>query len=679
MLSDSLEQKLTEYIEDHCLDSLNRLPVKGGVWVEVDYHNFYGYDSKLAFDLLKDYERYVALFDAIFTVKLRVTSPEYVETIKQVETRIINLPESTAIHSLDARHVDQLVQIQGTVIQRGKTLLRVTEMAFKCTGCNATIYVPQTRQYRKYPPPCDCDNKGKKWVHIYKDSKFEDYQEIVIQENLDNLEGGSPDKIKIVLTKSLIRGCEAGENVTVVGALQAYDSSPRSKSIELDYHIETNSLINVTESKKIEMTTEDREEIKTLIADPRHKQRVIESIAPTLYGLNHIKEALAYQQCEGQVKYPNNTRRRGQFHILLAGSPGSGKSELGEFMVKCHPKGRKSVGRGASGVGLTASVVKENEQFVLKAGAMRLADNGFLFVDEIEKMNPSDSAMMHPGMEQQEIVIDKADISATLKTRCSVLAACNPVEGVWNDYKTLRDNLHGSGKGLALPLLDRFALIFVIKQNKNTEEEERVIKHIIKVNIEPQSIVPPYNVETLRKIFAYARSIQVTCPQEVMDKLEEFYLTLYEVSKQDETMMVTRRQPEDMIRLTEASARLHGRTVATIEDAENAKNIIADSLKEYGVDPSTGKIDQSTALYGKPKTQTQKLAEIPKVVTRLCNRNVDTSKVSRIRLVEYLVDLWHTDEREVAKLLDVCLKDGTLFCPTPYTVATTSTLNAASP
>jgi len=458
--------RLGEYVEDHCLGALNRLPVEGRTWVEVDYGDFYVYDADMAVDLLERHGEYVELFDGVFTEKLRVAAPEYVNQIGHVETRIVNLVETTPIRLLDAGRVDKLVQIRGTVIQRGKPLVRVTEMAYRCSGCGVTVHKPQTQQYREYPKPCDCGCEGRKWVHIYKDSKFEDYQEIVVQESLDASESAAADKVKVVLTGSLIRSCEAGDNVTIVGALQAYDPSPRSKSIELDYRVEANSIINVTESKNIELTAENRMQIKTLMADPLHRRRVVESIAPTLYGLNHVKEALAYQQCEGQVKHPNNTRRRGQFHILLAGPPGCGKSELGEFMVKCHPKGRKSVGRGASGV-----------------GAMRLADNGFLFVDEIEKMNQSDSAMMHPGMEQQEIVIDKADISATLKTRCSVLAACNPLGGVWNEYKTFIDNLHGAGKGLALPLLDRFALIFVIKQNKDTEKERRVIEHIRRLTL----------------------------------------------------------------------------------------------------------------------------------------------------------------------------------------------------
>lgn len=672
-MSDSLEEFLSFFIDDHYIDEISHLLSLDRNYVEVDYQLLYIDNPEYAINLLSEHRRILPIFDALFTEKLRMISPEYVNNINKVRTRIVNLIETTPIRCVDSKRMGHLIQVEGTVIQRGKPLVRVTDMAFRCGSCDRVTMVKQNEQYRKHPPPCDCGNS--KWKHDYKHSLFQNYQEIVIQEYMENTEnGGSPDKVKIILTDNLIRSCEPGENTVIVGVLQAYDSSPKSRRIELDYHIDANNLINVTDANTITLTETDEQNIQRLMEDPNHKTRIIKSIAPTIYGLDSIKEALAYQQCEGQVKHVSKTRKRGQFHILLAGPPGCGKSELGDFMVKCHPKGRKSIGRGASGVGLTASVVKDGEQFVLKAGAMALADNGFLFVDELEKMNPSDSGAMHPGMEQQEINIDKADISAVLKTRCSVLGACNPLDGIWNEYKTLIDNLYSKGRGLALPLLDRFALIFVIKQNQDTELEEEVIDHIMKINLSPDELVPPYDIDTLRKIFAYARKINVEMMPEITKRLSDFYMTLYETSKKNDVLIITRRQPEDLVRLTEASARLHGRHIATLLDAENAINIVATSLRQYGIDPSTGQIDQTTAFYGKPKTMKDRIAELPTIVERLCERNIDATRVSRITLVKYLVNLWRVDENEVARILEVCLRDGFLYCPTPHDIAV-STVN----
>ena len=640
---------------------------------------FYGDKEIFTLDFTKLYD-----FDEDYAIELLNHPLTYHKELEQyicgkaerkMSLRLVNLPITSSIHDLKDKVMKTVVQVYGTVVQRSKPLMRVTKLHFTCKMCGETEeLVIQDEQYRKYPKsPCiNCE--GRRWIHDYNKSEFTNYQEIYIQELIENTpNGSSPDKVKVILTGSLIRSCEPGENVMVVGILEAYDSSSKSVNIEVDYHIEATSLINSTEADTINLTEEDKKHIQLLLEQPDHMTKIIQSIAPTIYGLETIKEALAYQLCEGQVKHINEERKRGQFHILLAGPPGTGKSELGDFMVKCHPKGRKAIGRGASAVGLTASVVKEGEQFVLKAGAMPMADNGFLFIDEIEKMSQSDSGAMHPGMEQQEINIDKADISAVLKTRCSILAACNPLGGVWNDNKYPIQNLHDGDKGLSLTLLDRFALTFIIKQNMDTDLETDVIKHIMRVNSDALTVQPPYDLQMLRKTFAYARSIEVTLTKEVAESLEEFCIVLFEACKTGELAVITRRLPYDLIRLSEASARIHGRTQTVLEDGENAKRMVAKSLREYGVDPLTGKVNQMDALYGEPRNKRQMIKEAPQIITRLCSHNIDTSKVNRVEFVDYAAKTWRVSLVEVGDILDVLLKDGTVYCPTPYSIAVSQT------
>ena len=637
----------------------------------IDFQELQEYSPTLGFKLITGYEKNREIFTTIIRNKIRIHNPEFAETLKKVDLRFINLVETTKIHELTNARLYRLIQIEGTVIQRSNPLVRAMKLAFKCKSCGQVTIVEQTQQYREYPKTNCLNCDGRKWVHIYEGTEFEDYQEIVVQELIENVPNGkSPRQVKATLHRGLIKTCEPGEDVILTGFLKVYDKSPKSRVLEVETYFDVNSLINKTDANTITLSERDIDEVKQLMKQSNYMENIVKSIAPTLYGMNHVKEALALQQCEGQARYYNKIRKRGQFHILLAGPPGYGKSELGDFMVQCHPKGRKAIGRGASGVGLTASVVKENEQFVLRAGAMALADNGFLFVDEIEKMSQTDSGAMHPGMEQQEIHINKADISATLKTRCSILAACNPLGGLWDDYKTVPGNLSDKSRGLPVPLLDRFALIFVIKQNYDIELESKVVDHILKINMDEKVLDVPYDVECLRKIFAYARTIKVQLTREVLDRLDEFYKTLYKVSTKDDSLIVTRRQPQDLIRLTEASARINGRDEASLEDAERAIRIVADSLKEYGIDPDTGKIDQLKTLYGASMTQREMIREIPTVIRHLCEHNVDQSKVSKIEFVKYACSRWNISESEVGKLLNVCLKDGTVFTPTPFDLST---------
>ena len=77
-----------------------------------------------------------------------------------------------------------------------------------------------------------------------------------------------------------------------------------------------------------------------------------------------------------------------------------------------------------------------------------------------------------------------------------------------------------------------------------------------------------------------------------------FYMTIFKASLSENTMIFSRRQEEDIIRVTEASAKAHGRWLAIEEHIENAVRVVTMSVKEYGIDPTTGKIDQTQFYSG---------------------------------------------------------------------------------
>ena len=89
-------------------------------------------------------------------------------------------------------------------------------------------------------------------------------------------------------------------------------------------------------------------------------------------------------------------------------------------------------------------------------------------------MDQNDQVAIHEAMEQQTISITKAGIQATLNARTSILAAANPVFGRYDRTKTLKANV-----AISAPIMSRFDLFFVILDECNPSNDERIARHII--------------------------------------------------------------------------------------------------------------------------------------------------------------------------------------------------------
>merc|ERR1712096_270969 len=355
--------------------------------------------------------------------------------------------------------------------------------------------------------------------------------------------GHIPRSITVYARGDQTRLCAPGDHVAINGIylpIKKEGFKAMTSGLLSETYLEAHRIARMTKAEDDEVGEEEitQEELKQLAANDFYN-KLSSSIAPEIFGHEDVKKALLLLLVGGVDKNPAGMKIRGNINICLMGDPGVAKSQLLSYIDRLAPRSQYTTGRGSSGVGLTAAVMKDSMtgEMILEGGALVLADQGVCCIDEFDKMMDGDRTAIHEVMEQQTISIAKAGIMTSLNARVSILAAANPAYGRYNIKRSIEDNVQ-----LPAALLSRFDLLWLMADKPSHDNDRKLAEHITYVHMHlehPPLKFKPIDMAAMRKHIALCQQKEPVVPKELTDYITAAYVELRKESRRSQDTTFT--------------------------------------------------------------------------------------------------------------------------------------------
>ncbi|KAL8915029.1 MAG: hypothetical protein Q9171_000469 [Xanthocarpia ochracea] len=605
---------LTEYTDEHGTSVYGtRVRTLGEVnaeSLEVSYDHLSASKAILAYFLANAPAEVLKIFDQVAMDVTLLHYPDYERIHSEIHVRISDLPVHYTLRQLRQTHLNCLVRVTGVVTRRTGVFPQLKYVRFDCTKCGVTLgpFQQESNVEVKISYCQNCQSRGPFTLNSEK-TIYRNYQKLTLQESPGTVPAGRlPRHREVILLWDLIDSAKPGEEIEVTGIYRNnYDAQLNNRNgfpvfatiLEANHVVKSHDQL-----AGFRLTEEDERDIRSLARDPKIVDKIIASMAPSIYGHTDIKTAVALSLFGGVSKEAQGKLNiRGDINVLLLGDPGTAKSQVLKYIEKTAHRAVFATGQGASAVGLTASVRRDplTAEWTLEGGALVLADRGTCLIDEFDKMNDQDRTSIHEAMEQQTISISKAGIVTTLQARCGIIAAANPIGGRYNSTIPFAQNVE-----LTEPILSRFDILCVVRDTVDPEEDERLANFVVGSHgrAHPSKVATDTNQdqmetdqetnsinngeprqegeisqELLRKYIMFAREkCRPKLYQIDQDKVARLFADMRRESLATGAFPITIRHLEAIIRIAESFCKMRLSDYCTSQDVDRAIAVTVESF-----------------------------------------------------------------------------------------------------
>lgn len=617
--------------------------------ITIDWSTLATFDRNLAEDFIDQPDTVRELAeDALARYDFPVEMNESLDA-SNVTVRLTNLPDGVQhdVGHYSPTHVEGTIRsIRGQVSQVTQPDTHARIAVFECQRCGTGTRVPQSDGSWQEPRECQgCERQGP-FQMDFDASTLVDHQVVRLQTPPEQVTDGGTDTIDYEVFGDVVGSISPGERVLATGQLnlrQTDDDRPTFST-----YGEADSFEHLERDLDAVKVEAHRDEFQEIADSGEAMEQIVESIAPTIYGYDRIKEAVALMLFGGVRKeLPDGSTRRGSPHVLMVGDPGLGKTQIIQYATDIAPRSVYTSGQGSTKAGLTASAVQDDfgdGGWTIQAGALVQAHKGVAGIDELDKMNEEDRDGLLEAMESQTVSKNAAGKNVTLPAQTTVLAGANPEQGRFNEYESL-----GEQVDLHAALFSRFDLIFTMTDDRDEDRDMAIADTILDTNevgqrlaggdttsdIETSSAEPTIEPDVLRAYIAYARQeVFPVLTDDAREVIRQRYRKIRTATEKDGPVPTTPRSIEGMIRLAEAKARTRLSDTISVEDAQEVCDMVESALRDVGVDPDTGEFDADILESGTSHSQRQRIKQTLAILRDLAEEDEFEYGVPEDRLHE---------------------------------------------